>query len=90
MVVCQLNNIAVGALPMCALVNNEKLQFAYEPKTKNRKGKMLADEPYLATDAELSKMHMEARQLLHSFNFSSEAAKKAWTETTQFFQQYLD
>ena len=32
--------------------------------------KMLANEPYLATDAELCWMHFRARQYLHIFNFS--------------------
>ncbi len=39
-------------------------------KPKTEREKMLADEPYLAIDEELSKMHMKARQLIHTFNFS--------------------
>ena len=40
-------------------------------KPKTQREKMLANEPYLAFDDELRKMYMEARQLLHNFNFSS-------------------
>lgn len=37
---------------------------------KTEREKMLANELYLATDDELTKMHAAARQLLHAHNFS--------------------
>ena len=39
-------------------------------KEKTEREKMLDGELYLATDEELTRMHINARQLLHSFNFS--------------------
>lgn len=39
-------------------------------KEKTEREKMLNGELYLATDAELTIMHREARQLLYAFNFS--------------------
>ncbi len=37
---------------------------------KSAREKMLANEPYIAIDPELQKMHLKAQNLLHSFNFS--------------------
>ena len=37
---------------------------------KTEREKMLAGELYLPIDAELTKMHLEARKLIHRFNFS--------------------
>ena len=39
-------------------------------KEKTEREKMLNGELYLATDEELTRMHINARQLLHCFNFS--------------------
>lgn len=39
-------------------------------KEKTEREKMLNGELYLATDEELTKMHLKARQLLNNFNFS--------------------
>ncbi|MDJ0632722.1 MAG: sugar O-acetyltransferase [Xenococcaceae cyanobacterium MO_188.B29] len=39
-------------------------------KEKTEREKMLANELYLATDEELTTLHMKARQLLYAFNFS--------------------
>ena len=45
---------------------------------KTAKEKMLANEPYIATDPELVEMHIKAQHLLHDFNFSlpNEAEKR--------------
>lgn len=40
-------------------------------KEKTEREKMLAGELYLATDEELTKMHFQARRLLHAFNCSA-------------------
>lgn len=48
---------------------------------KTEREKMLSGELYLATDPELTKMHLEALRLLHAFNFSTPDALKQRQDT---------